>query len=407
MDLTQFGGTEVIVVKGAHGPLEIRGATTRYGVVESLGRVDVCSLNERTSINLREPSEIQVPAGGRLELGDVQGPLQLQAVRRDVSASVVNGPLQARDVGGDIELGGPINGPLRIRGARKLSGSKAAPIRGDATLANLTEVDIAQVNGNLAIRQVSGMVRLVEVNGHTRAANVAGGLHVDSIEGNLLLEGRFTGNATWEARVKGRTRLRLHRKSSVRLELEAENQPPSLDPEFQIVERSERRIVATLGNGEGRIAIRAEGPISAKVGGSADGDNEYTDAFAKAGVAVERAMAEMTSALDAAFEGVGAELAGVGADLDLGGLGERVSTRVRHEVDRHTRRVARQVRRARREAGRHSGRRTSAAHGAVAQTASRTATAREARVREILQRVQEGSLDIDQADRLLDALPRP
>ena len=117
-------------------------------------------------------------------------------------------------------------------------------------------------------------------------------------------------------------------------------------------------------------------------------------------------MAEMTSALHAAFDDVGAELEGFGADLDLGGLGERVSTRVRREVDRHTRRVARHVRRARREAERHNRRRPTHAHGAKAKTASLTPTERKPRVREILRQVQDGSLKVDEADRLLGAILR-
>ena len=405
MERLQFNGTETIIVKGAQGPLEIRSATAGYGVVESLGDVDIASKDECTTIGLGEMSTIQVPAGAHLQLGDVRGPLRLQAVKRDVAVSTVNGPLQARDVGGDIELAGPVNGPLRIQGARKLSAGGVAPLHGDVKLSGLSQVDIAQVNGNLGIRQIPGMVHLGEVNGHIRAANLTGGLSAGAIEGNLLLAGQFTGDSVWEAQVEGRTRLCLHPESSVRLQLESANQPPSLDPEFQIVERSQRRVVATLGAGQGHIVIRAEGPIAAKVGASADAHDEFTDAFAEAGVAVERAVAEMTSALDAAFDEVGAELAGIGADLDLGGLRERVSTRVRREVNRHTRRVARQVRRARREATRHSRRRPSAAHRATSSTATVTPSEREARVREILRRVQDGSLDVDEADRQLSALP--
>ncbi len=406
MERRQFEATEVIAVKGAHGPLAIRGATADCGLVESLGPVDVTTQDQRTTIDLQEPSVVHVPAGGCLELADVHGPLRLQAVKRDVVIGAVNGPLQARDLAGDIELTSPVNGPLRVQGARRLSTGSAAPLRGDVKLASLAEADVAQVNGSLGIRQVSGMVSLGEVNGHTRAAKVNGGLHADAIEGNLLLEGRFTGDTAWEARVEGRTRLRIHPKSSVRLELEAENLPPSLDPEFQVVERSGRRVVATLGSGQGRIAIRAEGPISAKAGASSDMHQDHTDAFAKVGVAVEHAMAEMTSALHAAFDDVGAELEGFGADLDLGGLGERVSTRVRREVDRHTRRVARHVRRARREAERHNRRRPTHAHGAKAKTASLTPTERKPRVREILRQVQDGSLKVDEADRLLGAILR-
>ena len=406
MERRQFEATEVIAVKGAHGPLAIRGATADCGLVESLGPVNVTTQDQRTTIDLQEPSVVHVPAGGCLELADVHGPPRLQAVKRDVVIGAVNGSLQVTDLPGDIELTAPVNGPLRVQGVRKLSTGSVALLRGDVKLANHAEADIAKVNGSLGIRQVSGMVSLGEVNGYTRAANVNGGLHADAIEGNLLLEGRLTGDTAWEARVEGRTRLRIHPKSSVRLELEAKNRPPSLDPEFQVVERSGRRVVATLGSGQGRIAIHAEGPISAKAGASSDMHQDHTDAFAKVGVAVEHAMAEMTSALHAAFDDVGAELEGLGADLDLGGLGERVSTRVRREVDRHTCRVARQVRRARREAERRNRRRPTHAHGAKAQTASLTPTESKARVREILRSVQDGSLNVDEADRLLGAILR-
>ena len=112
-------------------------------------------------------------------------------------------------------------------------------------------------------------------------------------------------------------------------------------------------------------------------------------------------MAEMNVALDAAFDDVGAELAGIGADLDLAGLGERVSTRVRREVDRHTRQVARRVRRARR----HSRRQPTAARRVTARQVPISPAEREARVREILRRVQDGSLDVDEADRQLSELP--
>lgn len=405
MDSVQFDGTGTIILKGAPGPLEVRASASAFGVVESLGGVGIDRHSDSTTITLSDMSTVQVPAGGRLELGDVNGPLRLQGIERDLVLSAVNGPLQVRDLSGDIDLTGTVNGPLRVQGARKLSGADGSPLRGDVKLADLAEVDLAQVNGNLAIRLVSGAVRLGEVIGHVRAAGLDGGLSAGSIEGNLLLDGRITGDSLWEARVEGRTRLRLHPESSVRLELESGNHRPSLDPGYQIVERAERRVVATLGTGRGCIAIRAEGPIAAKVGTSWDAYEEFDDAFAKAGDAVERAMAEMTSALDAAFDEVGAELTGIGADLDLGGLGERVSTRVRREVDRHTRQVARRVRRAHRQAHRRTRRSPAATRGATAPSASAAPGEREARVREILRRVRDGSLDVDEADRQLGELP--
>ena len=284
MERLQFGGTETIIVVGAQGSLEIRGAKAGFGVVESLGDVDIDRGDECTTISLGEMSAIQVPAGGRLQLGEVRGPLRLQAVKRDVTVGTVNGSLQARDMGGDIEVSGPVSGNLRIQGARNLSADGAAPLRGDVKLSRLAQVNLAQVNGNLTVRQVSGTVRLGEVNGHSRVANLTGGLVAGSIEGNLLLEGRFTGDSVWQAQVEGRTRLRMHPESSVRLELESENHPPSLDEEFQVVERSHGRAVATLGSGQALIAIRAEGPVAAKVGASADAPDEFADAFADVGV---------------------------------------------------------------------------------------------------------------------------
>ncbi|MCY3748558.1 MAG: hypothetical protein OXG64_04600 [Chloroflexi bacterium] len=405
MDSVQFEGTETVILRGARGPLEVRGSASALGIVESLGGVGIDRHDESTTISLSEMSTVQVPAGGRLELGDVNGPLRLQGIERDLVLSAVNGPLQVRDLSGDIDLTGPVNGPLRVQGARKLSGAAESPIRGEVKLADLAEVDLAQVIGNLAIRQVSGAVRLGEVIGHVRAAGLDRGLSAGSIKGNLLLEGRVTGDSLWEARVEGRTRLRLHPESSARLELESENHPSTLDSGFEVVERSDRRVVATLGTGQGCIAIRAEGPIAAKVGASWDAHEEFDDAFAKAGDAVERAMAEMTSALDAAFDEVGAELAGIGADLDFGGLGERVSTRVRREVDRHTRQVARRIRRAHRQSHRRTRRHPAAARRATSPSAQITPDEREARVREILRGVQDGSLDVVEADRQLSELP--
>lgn len=405
MDSVQFDGTGTIILKGARWPLEVRGSASAFGIVESLGGVGIDRHDESTTISLSEMSTVQVPAGGRLELGDVNGPLRLQGIERDLLLGAVNGPLQTRDVAGDIDLTGPINGPLSVKGARKLSATGGSPLRGDVKLADLAEVDIAQVNGNLAIRQVSGAVRLGKVNGHVRVANLTGGFCATSVQGNLVLEGKLTDDYVWEAQVEGRVRLRLHPESSVRLELESENHPPSLDSSFQIVERSNRRVVATLGSGQGRICIRTEGPITAKVGTSWDAHEEFDDAFARAGVAVERAMAEMTSAVDAAFDEVGAELSGIGADLDLGDLGERVSTRVRREVDRHTRHVARRVRRARRQSHRRTRRHPAAARRATSPSAQITPDEREARVREILRSVQDGSLDVDEADRQLGELP--
>lgn len=407
MDSVQFDGTETVSLKGARGPLEVRGSASAFGVVESLGGVGIDSHDGSTTIRLSEMSTVQIPAGRRLQVGDVNGPLSLQGIERDLVLSAVNGPLQVRDLSGNIDLTGPVNGPLRVQGARRVASADESPTRGEVKLADLAEVDLAQVNGNLAIRQVSGAVRLGEVIGHVRAAGLDGGLSAGSIKGNLLLEGRITGDSLWEARVEGRTRLRLHPESSARLELESEDHPPTLDPGFQVVERSDRRVVATIGTGQGCIAIRAEGPIAAKVGASWDAHEEFDDAFAKAGDAVERAMAEMTSALDAAFDEVGAELAGIGADLDFGGLGERVSTRVRREIDRHTRQVARRVRRARRQAHRRTRRSPAATRGATAPSASAAPGGREARVRAILRRVRDGSLDVDEADRQLDELPLP
>ena len=407
MDSVQFDGTGTIILKGARGPLEVRGSASAFGVVESLGGIGIARHDEATTISLSEMSTVQVPAGGRLEVGDVNGPLRLLGIKRDLLLGAVNGPLQTRDVAGDIDLTGPINGPLRAQGARKLSATGGSLLRGEVKLADLEEVDIAQVNGNLAIRQVSGAVRLGEVNGHTRAANLTGGFCATSVQGNLVLQGKLGGDSEWEAQVEGRVRIRLHPESSVRVDLESNNHPPSLDPEFQIVERSDRRVVATLGSGQGHMCIRAEGPVTAKVSTSFDAHEEFDDAFARAGVAVERAMAEMTSAVDGAFDEVGAELSGIGADLDLGDLGERVSSRVRREVDRHTRHVARRIRRARRQSHRRTRRHPAAARRAPAPSAQIPPDEREARVREILRRVQDGSLDVDEADRQLGELPLP
>ncbi len=139
-------------------------------------------------------STVRVSAGGHLELGDVNGCLLLQGSERDPLLSAVNGSLPTRNVIGDIDLTGPVNGPLDVHGARKLSGAGTSPLRGEVKLAELAEVDRAGVNGNLAIGQVSDAVRLAgERPGPSRQCDWRAECRIDRKKPPA--EGRLTGNS--------------------------------------------------------------------------------------------------------------------------------------------------------------------------------------------------------------------
>lgn len=197
----------------------------RQGESFTIEADDDCEIHcpSKTSVTIKQ-------ANGDLSVQSLEGPLAIEAVNGDVELRDV-GPTSLRQVRGDFEVRG-VAGELRVE----------------------------SVSGDAKVRQAASAVTLKSVRGDLAARDLEGGAVAEQVSGDVSLSTALAKGKSYRFQAKGDISAKVEVDGGARLTLEGGDIHCRLP--LQILERSARRIVGTLGEGGAELTLQAKGDVS-------------------------------------------------------------------------------------------------------------------------------------------------
>ena len=404
---------------------------------------------EGPALSVMEDCELHVPAGLPVHAVEVRGnlaakglaALQVEKARANVQLKEVEGvalvdvfgnlsakqvaSLQAAEtVHGNVSLDqvGAVELP-QVRG--NLNGKALGDLRTARVYGNLHvkqtggPIISERVGGNVFLKDVGGAVSIDKVGGNFAARNLTAGAKVPKIGGNLALNGEIGAGCTYHFKAGGNGLLRLSEGASAHLTLSAGGAVHAA-AELSEVERSQRSLRGTLGDGGAEIVIEASGNVMVSGKGQIIGEETRQEISRQVEESL-RLMEESLRAIDLETIGqqVSAEMDHAMAklkiklvDVDWENLGrrtqrsiERAMEHVQRDIDRAVERATRRQEKLERmteRATRHHDR--FERHVGSAGRTSRAAPDLDAERLAILKMLEEGKVSAAEAETLLEAL---
>jgi hypothetical protein len=299
-----------------------------------------------------------------LRVKDLVGPVTLESIKGScylrrtgpVQLAESYGELRIRETNGDIVVG-TVHGSFTVR-----------DVRGS--------VEIENVSGDLIVRDVGGAIRIGEVSGDMVVRN--------SFPANSVSHfGAISGDATFRVEGSGGARFVLGEQV---MDL---NIPSNLD----VIEEGEVRIVV-MGSGQATIYVDAASSLSIKHSEEVDAESSFAYSFAL-GTEISDHLADITAEIEAQSEKLEANLAAT-------------SDRVRRQVERSLSIARRQV-----EAAQRRVERAASQDGPIIDLSfssegkaqpSQSEPVSEVERIAVLRMLEEGQIDVKQAEDLLAAL---
>lgn len=207
--------------------------------------------------------------GGDARFEDVQEIL-LGALGGDLSA-LSAGKLKASSMGGDVDLRkieavdfGAVGGDLRVDDCKTLG---VEVVGGDATIRNVEgEARIRSVGGDLSGRDCQGALVVDACGGDASLRLIADQVYKLSAGGDLELRvlelSSDPARFDLEANCGGDLRLILPNGISVELEILSGSGDIDLRLDGEVLRRDSRRVAVRLGDGLGKVRLRAGGDVS-------------------------------------------------------------------------------------------------------------------------------------------------
>lgn len=277
-----------------------------------------------TGLTLRSVGDltVMVPAASSLSVGHAAGDAMIKNVEgaigvRDVSGDLmlvgvgavkltaVHGDLSARELGGTLTVE-TVHGDMAVR---NVEGNVAVGhVYGDAAIRNITgDVDLNEVMGDVSLKTINGDVALKDGYRDVNLRNLGGRTAVGSTRGDIRLVGGLSA-AEHVLNAHGDIVLRWPLNAPLTLVATAhriENRLP-----LQDVVEEEGRLTGRLEDGKTHLTLTAGGRISLK-------DVDMVDAKWRVGDEPDMSME---------FD----------FDVDLGDLGERISSQINEQFARVT-----------------------------------------------------------------------
>jgi DUF4097 and DUF4098 domain-containing protein YvlB len=437
VDLT--GGEEVEAVIRADGNDEIvlTVAETETGPVIS-AQVN-CQITVPSSLPVIARSvkgNLRVSGVDRFSAEDVHGNLRVDQAD-EAKLGRVHANLKTEDVAALVvsdTISG--NGTLRTSGTVELQ-----ELRGNLIAMDLERLQATRISGNLVVKEldgplvvervggnatmkgVSGTVALERVGGNLTGQDLTAGAKVTSIGGNLMLNGEIGSGCTYQFKAGGNGLVRLSPETSAHLTLSASGMIRS---SLTLVdsEQKGRMLTGTLGDGGAEIVVEAGGNIllggaGPTVGaGLSEEISRQIEASLRAldlqavgeqiSAEMERAMSQLRSKL----ENVDWDRVGQRTQRSM----ERAMERMQRDIDRATEKAARRQEKLERmaeraawekerlqETGRRAGYRSAAGAPFGRHDDEPSPNLDQERLA-ILRMVENGQIDPEEAEKLLDAL---
>jgi hypothetical protein len=364
------GQTPTVHIRMVGGDLRLTGreGTGLEAQASPRGELTAVSAGNRIEVSCRSACLIFLPAGAQVEAEMVGG---------DVRVIGVDGRLKLGTVGGDLSL-------------RRVGEVSVEKVGGDLTVHRSGgEVEAGWVGGDADIDQIEGGVQLQVVGGDLRVNRVQGAVQA-TVGGDASLHLSPPAGTTTSLRAGGDISCRLAEGVSLRLTLRAGGDLRAAvagerehTPDGLVIRLGEAQAAAELTAG-GDLWLRPEAGPGEAERGSRLGEDFHAHVQAQ----VDAAMAEVEAGLE---------------KLSAGAFGfdsERVSGRVRRAMERAQRRAARARERA---AARTGSPRRPADFDFGPSRPARPAVSEEERL-SVLQMLEQGSISVEEAERLLQAL---
>lgn len=353
--------------------LDVRGYQTDETRLESdATSLEVTPTESGVRVESYANCTVRLPENGSLHAFEVSGGLRVKDLLGAVDLESIKGSCYLRRTG-PVRLGESF-GELRIR-----------ETDGDVT--------VGSVHGSFTMRDVRGAARIESITGDLLLRDIAGPIEVGEVYGDAALRttfppdtvsrlGKVTGDAV--IRIEGEDGARFILGRGVRTV-----NPPSKVP---VMEEGDSRIVI-VGNGRADIVIDQVNALTIKHSGEADTEASFAYSFAL-GHDISEHLADITAEIEAQSERLEANLSAT-------------SDRVRRQVERSLSIARRQVeaaqRRVEQEAARGGRGRVDVSFAFGEEKPPKDPVSEQERLA-VLQMLEQGKIDVKQAEELLAAL---
>lgn len=348
------------------GDLRLTGreGTTLEAQAPPRGDLEVKVVGDHIEVSSRAACLIFLPEGAQVSGEGVGGDARITGLR---------GNLELGAVGGDLSL-------------RRVGRCEIGRVGGDLTAHRVWgDLSVGWLGGDAQVDEVEGNVSLPAVGGDLEIREAAGGIRAEAGGDVSLVLAPLAGSVT-SVRAGGDLICRLSPQASVRLTLRAGGDLHAAIPGER--EHSGEALVVRVGAGEATAELSAGGDLSVGPRGASSEAGAATDWAGDMRMRVE-------AQVDAALAEVEASLGSLEASA-LGIDAERLRARVRQAADRAQRHAERA-----RQRHENAARRIDINFGPFG--TSRPSASDEERLA-VLRMLEQGSITLEEAERLLKAL---
>jgi hypothetical protein len=364
------------VVVTCGGDADVRGCA-RTGVrVESGGSPRrITPVEGGVEIKCADDCTVEMPAEGSLVVRQVGGDLRVRELAGEVVVEGVGGSCHVRHVG-----------TLR---ASNVGDEARVRVVGGA-------VSLHRVGGSAAVFDIAGPVEIHGVGGDLLVRNAPGGLDARDIGGSVAIRSDFRAGADSHVEAGGDVTFRVPSSAGIRFVLPA-GADLSLGAELEVLVEKDGPVVR-LGDGETAVVIARADSVTIRQGIEVDEEAAFDYTFTT-GQVISEQLADLSRELESQFATLEATLSETISEQVRRRIARRLSS-ARRQVDAARRGVEQEVRRAQ-----HGG--SGAWPGEIAFGSGQKREVEPPTGQErlmILEMLEKGVIDVDEADELLAAL---
>lgn len=348
----------------AGGDLDVRGRSSATVTRVEGDSPRVQQFDGGAEITCEGSANVTLPPGGSVVVRRVEGDLTL----RDLA-----GPLDAEQVGGSLVVRNA--GDVRVLSVE--GGARLRAVQGGVTL--------GQVGGDVLLETVEGHVQIEAVGGDLLGREVPRGVELGYAEGDVVLRTGLGAESQTRISAEGDVMLRLPAQAGVKIIAPADASL-KLSQGLEALREGEQRVIL-IGDGAAQVEIVAASEIIIKQRSAYDEDAAFAYAFA-AGSRASEQLASISEELEAQFAVLEASLS------------EDISDRVRRQVEKRLNSARRQVDAAQRWV--ENAHQPTPSPAPPVEPAGEPVSEQERLL--ILQMLEQGTITVEEAERLLSAL---
>jgi hypothetical protein len=304
-------------------------------------------------------ANLQVEGVDDFQAGEVRGSAHLSQVSKAVLAEI-SGNLKTEAVA-SLRVTGTVYGNATVRDGATV---EMQNVRGNVSGTALDSLNAARISGNLSAKEIGGPLTVERVGGNATLRAMDGGVTLEKVSGNLTLKGLTAGakvgkiggnllmngeigtGCTYQFKTGGNALLRLSEEASAHLTLTAKGTIRS-SVTLTDSEQQGTTMTGTLGEGGAEIVVEADGNILVGTTGTAYGaglgeeiSRQIEDSLRA--IDLEAVGEQISAEMDRAMSQLRAKLESV----DWDSIGQRTQRSVERAIERMQRDIERMTEKA-------------------------------------------------------------